>query len=283
MPTQWTSGNQVFLPDGCDVQVKASGDGSYTSLGNILGDSSGVHNFDINEVEFNDGQKITQHRNETIALSFILANLNATSVQKLSGSMFSVVDTAGTPVSDIADQTISSGWSDNTVYNLVMDSTAEGEIRTTAQPTLTSVTLDPTGTPEVLVEDTEYVVVNQGGGNWGIQFISANMATGSPTTFDIVVDYGTNTPIASTKITAGKSSGEFAASAIKFVHTDDSGNTRFLEVYAATPESGSFAFSFRAIASGEVEQMPITLTGKLDATRSSGDQLFNWGYDDGAA
>ena len=181
MPTQWTSGNQVFLPDGCDVQVKESG-GSYVSLGNILGDCAGTHNFDINEVEFNDGQKITQHRNETISTSFILANLNAANIGKLSSGMFTVVDTAGSAVSDIADQTISSGWADNTVYPLVMDSTVEGEIRTTAQPTLTSVTLDPTGTPEVLAEDTEYVVVDLGGGNWGIQFISANMSTGSPTT-----------------------------------------------------------------------------------------------------
>lgn len=275
-------GSQVFIPDGCDVQLKATAGGSYTSVGTVMGDVGATHNFDINTIVANDGKKRTQYRNETLAANFILGNLNATNIGTLSAGMFTVVDTAGSAVTDIADQEIAASWEDNTGYALTMDSTVEGEIRTTAQPTLTSVTLNH-GTPEVLVEDTDYVVQDTGGGTWEIQFISGNMGSSTPTAFSITIVYGSNTPIASTKITGGKSSGEFTPIAVKFIHTDTASKTRFLEIYAANPESGSFAFGFRAVSTGEIEQMPITITGEIDGDRTSGDQLFNWGYDDGAA
>lgn len=282
MPTQWTSGSQVFLPDGCDVQVQASGDGSYTSIGNILGDCAGTHNFDINEVIFNDGQKITQYRNETINLDFTLANLNGVNIGKFSGGMFTVTETAASTLSDIANQTLAAnGWSDVTPYALAFNSTAEGYVKGSDFPTITSVTASSSG---VLAADDDYTIIPDSTSTSGYSIVlnAAGTATVA-TTESVVIIYTSVDPVASTKITTGKSSGEFSASKVKFIHTDDSGLTRYLEVYAATPNSGSFAFSFRGTETGEVEQMPITMTGKVDATRTSGDQLFGWGYDNGAA
>jgi len=279
---QYSKGDQIFFPDGCRVDIKGASDPSWTTLGCILGDTAGKHNFDVNVVECNDGTKSKQYRNETIAMSFILGNLNADNVAKMSAGMFSVTTTAGTPFTPV-DQVISAGWTDKSTINIDMKATTtSNSSRTTAEPVITTVTAATAG---VLVEDDDYTIVpsSNAPSGWEIVINTVGGISGVLTSEEITIAYGSNTPIARTTITGGKSSGEFTNYAVRFVHVDSTSKERFMEIYSVNPESGSFAFSFRAVATGEIEQLPLTLTGELDGTRSNGDQLFNWGYDDGAA
>ena len=278
---QYAKGNEIFFPDGCRVDIKAVGDVAWTTLGCILGDSAGTHNFDVNEVECNDGAKSKQYRNETMALSFILGNLNATNISKMSAGMFSVVTTAGTPFTPV-DQVIAAGWTDKSTINVDIKATAtSNSSRITAEPVITTVTGATAG---LLVEDDDYTIVpsTNAPSGWEIVLNTAGIS-GLVTSEVVTIVYGSNTPVARTTVTSGKSSGQFTNFAVRFVHVDSASKERFLEVYSVNPESGSFAFSFRAVATGEIEQLPLTLTGELDGTRSDGDQLFSWGYDDGAA
>ena len=280
MPVQTTKTGYIEFPDGARVSVKESGAGSWTDLGALNSPVNFALNWTENQVvTANAGRTALQVRDMLIDGSFTLINLEPDVIDKLSGGIFTKTDTAASPVTDIADQDIAAGWADNTLYDLLLDSTVEGAIKTTAQPTLTSVTLDPGGTPEVLVEDADYVVTanpNSGSG-WSIQFMSANMSTGSPTTFLIRVDYGSNTPIASTTIAAGSSTLELAAYALKAEHLDASDVvTRSFEIYSGNPQSGGFQFNFKGANEDGVEEMPVTFRGDLDTSLADGVQLFSY-------
>lgn len=280
MPVQTTLTGYISFPDGAKVSVKADGESSYTDIGAINSAINCVLNYEENQVTTaNAGKLAKQIREMTTAIDFTLINLNPANINRLGGDIFTLETSNGDAVSDIENQTISGGWSDNTLYNLVLDSTAEGEIKTASQPTLTSVTLDPDTAAEVLVEDADYVVVetDNSPSGWAIQFISGNMDTASPTALDIQIVYGSNAPIASSTIYAGSSTETLSAYAIKFSHTNDSDAIdRELEIYAADTNSGGFAFNFKGANEDGVEEMPLSITGKIDTTRDSGKQLMRY-------
>jgi hypothetical protein len=286
MPVQTTVKNFLF-PDGCQVLVKESGAGSYTDLGAINSQVQNSVTFDENQIETaNAGTTEKQINNMKVEGSFTLVNWQMSVLEKISGGMISRTTTAASPTTDIPDQTIDAGWADNTLYDLVAltSSSDDTELRFDSQPTLTSVTLDPTGTPEVLVEDSEYVVVanENSSSGWSIQFISSNMSTGSPTTFDIVVDYGSNTPRASETLNAGASTVILNPMEFRFKHTDENGKIRQLDLHSVDPNSGFLQLNFKGANEDGLEEIPITFMAKLDTSRTSGQQLLAFTYEDGA-
>jgi len=287
MPTQTTVKADVFFPDFCKVQIKASGDADWTDFGVCTGDAKSTWEWDENRVMSSDAQLIKSvTKNHRIKGSFELMNLNRTAIQKLSGGAMELVQTAGSPIATIPNQTIAANWNDGIIYDLemVVSSTDSTNVRTTAAPTLTSVTLDAAGTPEVLTAGNDYVVfadTNSKSG-WAMSFISANMTTVSPKTKAITIDYGSNTPVASDTIYAGASSEIITPYALKFDHTDDSGLHRSLEIFSATTDSGGFQINFLSALSDGAETMPIAFTGSIDSTRTNKRQLFAWTIENGA-
>ena len=271
MPVQTSKTENIYFPDGCVVAVKASGESSYTDVGAINSAVTAQLNFDENQVETaNAGKTLKQINNMTMEGGFTLVNLEPASIERLSGGMITRVSTAASPISTIPNQTVSSGWADQVAYPLDMEvsSSDSTKVRTSAAPTITSVTLDPSGTPEVLVEDTEYVVVASGtsSSGWAIQFISANMATGSPTTSDIEIVYGTNTPLANDTLYAGSSTVELAAYAMRFTHTDGNGKVRQLDLYSVDANSGWLQANFKGANEDGLEELPVTFMAKLDTS-----------------
>lgn len=288
MPVQTTNTSYIYFPDGALVGIKASGDSVYTDVGAINSAVTATLNWTENQIETaNAGKTAKQIKEMTIEGGFTLINLNPTGVEKLGAGIFSKVDTAASPVSTIPDQTIAAGWADNVKYEMIMytSSSDSTKLRTTTKPTLTSVTLDAAGTPEVLAENTDYVVVadNDSYSGWSIQFISANMSTGSPTTKAITIDYDTNTPIASTTIYAGSSEATLTSYSMQITHTDSNSKIRRLELYSVDPNSGGFQFNFKGSNEDGLEEMPLTYTAKLDTSLTDGRQLMSWTIENGAA
>ena len=109
------------------------------------------------------------------------------------------------------------------------------------------------------------------------------MSTISPKTFDITIDYGTNTPIAAEIMTAGTTTKVSSPVELKYVHTDSSGLIRSFYMPSAEPQSGGFQFNFKGAASDGLENMPITFQAKIDTTKTDGEQLFTWRIEEGAA
>lgn len=288
MPVQTTKTSNIYFPDGALVSIMASDEVSYTDVGAIEQGVTATLNWDESQIETGNAGKLAKRiRNMTIAGAFNLINLEPASINRLGGGMFSITTTAASPTTDIPVQVIAAGWDDNVKYELIMEtsSTNDTKLRTTAKPTLTSVTLDAAGTPETLTENNDYVIVADGGSysGWSIQFISANMSTGTPKTKAITIDYGSNTPVAKTTLHCGSSGATLNAYAMKITHTDDNSLTRELELYSVDANSGGFAFNFKGANEDGVETMPLTFTAKIDSSKTDGQQLFAWSVDNGAA
>ncbi len=287
MPVQTVEKNFLF-PDGCQVLVKEYGASVFTDIGAINSSVTSSLTYDQNQIETaNAGKTSLQIKNMVMEGGFTLINWDMSVIESISGGIITRVETAAAPNSSIPDQEVAAGWADNTLYDLVAQTSGSDstELKITAQPTLTSVTLDPTGTPEVLVEDTEYVVVanaNSSSG-WSIQFISGNMSTGSPTTYEIEIDWGTNTPVASETLHAGASTVTLNPMAYRFKHTDDNGLVRQLDLHSVDPNSGWLQLNFKGANEDGLEEMPITFSSKLDTSLDSGKQLFSFLYETGAA
>lgn len=279
----------VYFKDGMVVSLKASGESSYTDVGAIEGDTVCTMNWDEEKVESgNAGILAVRIKNMTMAGTLTLQNLEPASIARFSGGMITEVTTAGSAVSTIPNQVIAANWDDNRRYELVLytSSSDSTKLRTTAKPTLTSVTLDAAGTPEVLTENNDYVIVADANtySGWAIQFISANMTTGTPKTKAITIDYGTNTPVASSTLYAGSSTFTFSAYAMQVTHTDETtGLKRYLDLPSVNPNSGGFVFSFGGATSGGVETMPLAFTANLDSTKVTGRQLMGWTVENGAS
>jgi hypothetical protein len=291
MPVQTTSGT-IYFPDGCKVSVDMNRTGSYVDIGATLGTAKAALQWKENQVQTaNFGKTQMQIKDMTIDGGFTLVNLVASAIASIGGGMFTTATTAGTAVTTIPTITIPANWSDNTKYQLTFktSSTDATILKLPTKPVITSVQLDPTGTPETLTEigagtGGDYMIIQDGEApsGWSIAFNSTGMVKGSPKTFSILITPGTNTPTARTTIYAGSSTVILNPFAIKFEHTDSNSKTRTVVIPAANPKSGGFNFNFKGADEDGIEQMDITFTGIIDTTQVDGRQLISWGIDTGA-
>lgn len=288
MPVQTTGQSFVYFPDGAKVSVKAAGDASFTDLGAINSAVTATLNWTENTVTTaNAGDLDTQIRGMNISGGFTLINLDPDGIEKMSGGLFDTVVTAGTAVTTSPNQVIAAGWDDGVIYNLLPETgpTDSTILRATAAPTLTSVTLDAGGTPEVLTAGNDYVILTDSNSpsGYSIEFISANMTTLTPKTKAITIDYASVTPVASTTVYAGSSTALLSAYAMEIKHTDDNGKIRKLDLYSVNPNTGGFQFNFKGANEDGIEEMPLTFTARLDTSLTNKRQLMAWTVEEGAA
>ena len=287
MPTQTTEKNFLF-PDGCQFLIKEYGAASYTDCGAINSQVANSVTFDENQLETaNAGTTEKQINNMKVDCSLTLINWSMDVLEKLSGGMISKSTTLAAGLAAIPDQEIPIGWADNTLYEIEMETSATDStlIRLSAPPTLTSVILDPDSVNETLVEGTEYYVIatpNTTSG-YSIGFLSEPMSDLTPTAKVIVIDYDTNTPIASETLNVGASTVTLKAAAFRFKHTDEAGLIRQLDLHSVDPNSGFLEFNFKGANEDGLEELPLTFQAKIDSSKSSGQQLFSFTYEDGAA
>jgi hypothetical protein len=281
MPNQTTKGTSfIRFGDGCKVEIKASGDVSYTDLGIIKGDTTAVFNYDIREfISGNKGTPIKDIKNMTIAATFDLADLDPIGTEKLSNGVIEKVDTAASPIATIPNQVISAGWDGDTVYPIIMQTSSSDstEISTTAKPSVT-ITLDLGGTPEVLTEATGKINIFADTGSvsgWSLSIQEEILVTGSPTTFDITLVYGSNTPIASSTLHMGTTSKTLNEYALRMTRTDSAGKTIVTDLHSAVTDSGSLSFGFLGQNASDVDGMTLSITGDLDETLTDGRQLLS--------
>lgn len=292
MPAQTTLTSYVYFPDGAKVSVKESGAGSYTDLGAIENAVTATLNYDESQVETANAGKLAKRiKNMTIAGAFNLINLDPANIVRLGGGLFTSSTTAASANTTIPNQVIAANWNDNVKYELIAyeSSSDSTKLKLSAKPTLTSVTLDASGTPETLTEigagaGGDYLVVadSDSYSGWSIIFNSAGMSTGTPKTKDITIDYGTNTPVAKTTIYAGSSGATLSAYAMKITHTDSNLKVRELELFSVDGNSGGFQFNFKGANEEGVESMPLAFTAKIDTSLTDGRQLFAFSVDNGA-
>lgn len=287
MPAQSTNRSYMKVADGTKLMIKLPSEGSYTDLGVVTGDVNVILEYEeVQEESANAGKSDLYVKNPTAKGDFTLQNLNLDNISKLASGLMTKVTTAASPTTDIPDQTIDSGWADQTLYHIICETSAtdDTKLKLSAAPTLTTVTLDPDGSPEVLVENTEYVVVEDSDAvsGYSIQFISSAMATGSPTTFDIEIDFGSNTPVSRDTFHIGTSTQKLTSFALKLEHTDSAGLIYGREIHECYTNSGSLAFNYKSAAENGFNEMPFNFTGVLNTSLTDGRQLMSVYEDAGA-
>lgn len=284
MPVQTTKKDFIYFPDGCQVGVKRPGDGTYFDVGAISTATTGVMNWDENVFETaNAGKLEKQIRNMTIASDFTLINLDPEGVEKLSNGIISRVITAGTPVVAIDNQVISTGnWADRMPVDVNVIETGANALKDSASTlVVASVTASVSG---VLAADDDYFLFQDSNSpsGWSIFFDTTGTATVALSE-DITIAFTSITPVASTTLYAGTSTLVLVAYAIRFTHTDSNGKIRQLEIFSSEINSGGFAFNFKGANEDGVEEMPLSLTGKIDTDRTDNRQLMAWTVEAGAA
>lgn len=260
----------VNFNNGCEVYYSEDGV-SYTQLGATIGDAEGVWNYDKVEIVTATGQKLISYKNQTIAAAFNLININPEHLAALSGGMLTRAVVAGTPFSDAPDQTIAANWSDMTPIHLAPTTAAGVAVDCSVVPTLTSVTGATAG---ALTAGVDYYIITDSASFSGFSIVLDTAgAAGLVTTEVVTVDFNSVTPVASETLSAGEESYTPTAIAIRFT---DPEAAQTLTIYSADVDSGGFMFGFKSADSDGVQEMPFSFTGKIDTSRTSGDQLFSW-------
>lgn len=284
MPVQTTNTDYVYFPDGCKVEVSSDSGSTFIDLGAMSGGAAGVLNYNTNAVNTgNAGQLEPQISAMTLAVDFVLINLNPATVEKMGGGMFETVSTDGSANTDVPDQVLSSGeWSELQPINLEMQTSSSDTtlLRASAEPTLTSVTGSEDG---ILAADDDYTLVVDNNAYGGYSIVLNTAGTSLTTEAqDITIEYESVTPIASTTLYCGESTVQLSPRIIRFTHTDDSDKVRRFTVFAADVNSGGFTLSFKGANEDGTEEMPLSLTGRIDEARTSGRQLFSYYLETGA-
>lgn len=262
------STDHVFFPNGCLARYSLDGS-SFSDLGVLLGDSGATYNYDVNLVTFSQGQKKRQYKNQTIAASLTLADLDPTAISALSGGMISKTTTAASAVSTAPDQVLSSGdWAANTPIEFVIEtsSTDSTKLKASAEPTISVSGSVDAG----MAEGTDYEIVVLASAFAGYGIVLLDAATLAQ---DVTISFTSVTPLASTTLTAGESTYVPDTIALQFY---ESVSGRTMTIYAANVDSGGYNFGFKGIDSDGVEEMALAFTGEIDTTRTAGDQLFSW-------
>ena len=284
MPAQTTEQGYIRFPDGAKVQIKASGEVSYTDIGAINSPITATLNYTENKINTaNSGYLATQIRDMKIDGGFTLINMNPANIARFSGGMITSVATPGTEVLAAAftNQVITT-FVANTRIPLAPIVTATGSaFRFNAAPTITSVTASVSS---VLAENNDYTIIadTSSSSGYSIVFNTAGTATVA-TTETITIVWGNNTPAASIALYCGSSTATITDYSLKFTHTDSAGLVRELEIFSVNTASGGLQFNFKGANEDGTEELPITFAGVIDTSLTDGRQLFKYWEHVGAA
>ena len=265
------STDYVNFPDGSLWSYSLDGD-SYTALGVLNGDTTAIWGYDKNEVEFHDGQKMLSYRNQTMAATLNLADLNPTAIAALSGGMLSKDDTAASPFSDAPDQVIAVGWSDMKPINLQPTTLAAGAaVICSVVPTLTSVTGSIAG---ACAAGVDYYLITDDNSFCGFSILLDEAgAAGLDPAETVTISFDEVTPLASTTLSAGTPSYVPTTLALRG-YSADQGKT--IDVAAVNVDTGTYNFGFKGTASDGTDEMALAFTGVLDSSLTDGAQLFTF-------
>lgn len=281
MPVQTTKKSHIFFPDGCQVSVKRPEDGAYFDVGAISSAVNATLNWDENEFETaNAGKLDKQIRNMTIGADFTLINLDPDGIERLSAGVVTKEEVAGV-ATPAEDQVIAAGWTSRQLIHLEPRD-ASGNLLKPSSGTLT-VTSVTGATSGAGAADDDYFLVKDpnSSSGWSIMLDTAGTATFDPAEAVTIV-FPNITPVASVILSVGASTFVMTAYALLFKHTDDNGKVRQLEIFSVETNSGGFVFSFKGANEDGVEEMPMSLTGKIDTSRTNGKQLMAWTVETGA-
>lgn len=252
--------DNVHLPRGYEVaiQTDTATPNVYTDLGVTYDDGSVEFTYDKTEWTGSQGEPIkTFYNNMAINATFTLAQIQLVNINRLLSGASAYSTTAATPVSVTDEDLLTGAWALNTFIPFANQSGAA--------TVPTSITLANAG---ALVLDTDYIIV-QSAGIWGVVILDT-----ADTDIDETLELNyTYTPAATSILTAGSSSIDVVPRSLRIRKSNPDGLYFTFTVYSATQDDG-FSMAFPRWDSTDPVTLPVTMTGKLDTSRTNLDQLF---------
>jgi len=249
----------VHIPVGCTVSV---GDttGTLVNMGVLKGDASIEIKYDRVKVQGNKAEALVDYiKNMVATASFTLYQLFLNNLQELLDGVSTVTPAAGAPVVDHHQYIAPSTWA----YLDFMPF----ENQQAAGTVPTGITL--TGSIDgLLTVDSDYFVIKENG-IWGLYVKDTVPVTTLVQQLDMKYSY---TPAASITFKMGAASATLTPKIVQFSKTIN-GLVYRARLWSAVNEGG-FSLAFPDSASDDPASMAITLSGAIDTTRASGDQLI---------
>ena len=245
---QTTVQNEAAIRDG-SVRIEVGDDpSSYVDIGAIRNPvfTSLVENQSIEFDNVKDFKKFVN--GDKVQFAFELIEINLTNMAQLDAGLVTLSTVAGTPVAGASYLVASGAWSYN---NFIAFDNQNGD---GTAPTVNSVTL---GTDGLIVLDTDFVMVKQGG-TWGIVIIDSTTVTTEAQTVTINTDY---TPAASKKLSFSNS-GTKTEKYVRVTNTDENGKVFQFVISEATNFSAP-SIDFAGDDEAEVAVLPIQMEGTL--------------------
>ena len=266
MPQQVSSTDKIIFPDGVALELSNDSGASYHNIGVLAAGTTATYNYDkIITESGNAGTLLSRIKNQTMAIApSALYDWDPEIWEKFSGGAFAYTNVAGTPVVGGAEVIAVSAIPAYDQAYVIANQNGDGTV-----PTINSVTGSVDGLL-VTLDDYDFVKVQ---GGWAIVIHDTVTVTTLAQTFTINSDY---TPSSGKKINAGTSSLELSTFIARLRHYTDDALTTYdteLIIHAADLDSG-MGFNFKGANEDGVQEITVAMTGKVDTSRTDGDQLF---------
>lgn len=230
-----------------------------------LGAASGIkisETFEQIKIKFDNApEKNVGIKNHKVVCEGQLFEIDLDNIAMLRGGIDTVTPEAASLVED-HDMVVASGDWEYSKFIELDKQNGDGTC-----PTINSV-VGSVNTPLVL--NTDYFVMQNGAGKWGIYIIDSETVSTENQSITINTDY---TPAASRTFTTGGKR-TVSARVVQFIHTNDDSETVTFTVYAAKTSEG-LTIEFPADDADSLASVPFKMEGELDTSRGVGDQLFS--------
>lgn len=202
---------------------------------------------------------------EIHSVAFAMQEIVPEIMKKAMGDLTSIEIETGTPVTGYNQDVAINSKAKGVFIPFAQQNYAGGSI---VVPTAIIVTEDPSGTPRVLVLDTDYIIMQDEFGRFGI--VATNDGSWDPTKLNrITFNY---TPKAKTIIHQGGKT-TIAEKMVKIEHEEDDGRKITIIYYKGEFSEGG-GLNFKKDGSAEIIDFNVTLKAKNDKTKEKGKQLY---------
>lgn len=207
-------------------------------------------------------RRITRHQ---VAITFEMLEWYLPTLDMIRGTGIDLdTSVAGAPVAGATQVVASGDWS----YDVAIP--IENQMGAKTEPTVNSVTGSTDG---LLVDETDYTVLQMSDGRWAVVIWDSVTLTTEAQSMTIDYDY---TPYATRKLSTGGLT-QINDRWWKFTNAklvSGTSKERIVKVYSATIEQGLIMAAMADDADDPAAVLPMSIMGHIDTSRSAGDQLF---------
>lgn len=201
-------------------------------------------------VEFDNTDPLRKFvKGKDVQITFDLAEINFSHMAVLDAGILNLTTVAAALVAGAVQLVVSGGWNFNT-FILFTNQNGDG-----TAPTVNSVTAATDG---ALVEGTDYHLMQDGNGDWGIMIDDSVTVTIEAQNITIDTDY---TPNASKKVTFNED-GAKTLKYMRLINTDENGNEFRIDIEEGT-NFAPISVDFAGDEEDDVAILPIDFQGKI--------------------